>query len=259
MKKIIIAVMILLLVGCSNTSRNYNEMSLDMMNINGEVKSVVQTGYNEAGEKVSFDFIDMGYYLNSLATFEYDTTGNLVAQHDRNLEGDTIVSWLYGYDENNLMSNFAIDFDETISSMDYEQIFKNDEKKDNTIKGVMYGVTEDGRTPLTVHDRIYDDEKLVETKDFNLEAYMVYGVTFTYSEEGYLLETIASEEVGVLDQMTMTYNEDNQLTSYVHLNAEFQDEASFEYITVDKNGNWTEIQITLNGIEYKLTREYTYY
>ncbi|MCH4887726.1 hypothetical protein EZV73_09085 [Acidaminobacter sp. JC074] len=260
MKKILIVVMIFLLVGCSgDSSRNYNEMSLDMMNLKGQVESFVQTGYNDAGEITSFDFIDMGYYMNSLASFEYDKKGNLTAQTDRSTEGDTIVTWMYSYDNKNMMNVFAIDFDENISKMDYEQIFKTEEMENNTVKGVMYGVAGEERTPLTVHDRIYDKDKLIETKDFNLEAYMVYGVTYAYTDAGYILETVASEEVGVLDQMTMTYNEDNQLLSYTHLNANFESKANFEYVAFDEKGNWTEATVTIDDLTYKLTRTYSYY
>lgn len=255
MKKWLLLVLMLLLVGCGSETRNYNEFSLDMMGLNGPVKTIEQTSMKDEAYEY-LEFVENGYYTNGIHKTEYDKEGNVLVSTDLGADGSEVVDWIYEYNNDGRLIKFTADFDDNISVVKYvtEKTIIDKER----VESNFYQVYEDNKDLDSTQVEIFKDGRLIQNTTYDLEGDMTYQLNYEYNEEGFINKFWTTNGDIIFETCTLNYV-DNRVESYVFETSDFTDVVSFKYLEFDEHDNWTKLEVTKNDDVYILTREYTYH
>ncbi|MBI9015366.1 MAG: hypothetical protein JEZ08_24245 [Clostridiales bacterium] len=265
MKKIIMVLLILLLVGCQKTETNPNEYSAYMMNIKDGVTAFSQEIYDmNSGEKTYFEVFEMGYYSSSNYSCKFDEKGNPKEIIEKTPDGEPVVSWLSEFDNNNRIKVFTAvfagmdDYNETVYNLDSEgqvivtnQIIQGTSSQKNGDEILSETKV---ATTFDEHNRAIKISNDVEIE--GLEGHPLY----EYNDKGYVSDVYWYDSGEKICHVMIKYNVENYMASYRYIINPMNDMKllEFDYI-YDEHNNWIEQKITVDGEDmYVVKRTYQY-
>lgn len=255
MKKYFILLLMVLLVGCSDQSRNYNEFSLDMLGLKGQIKTIEQVCMKD-DQHEQLEFVENGYYTSGMHKTEYDEEGNVLISTDMAADGTRIVDWIYDYNDTGQLIQFTADFDDSISVVKY--VTEKEIIDDDRVEGQFYAMIEDKKDLESTQVEIFSDGQLIQNTTYDLNSEITYQMNYEYNDDGYIVKFWTTDGETRLETCTIAY-ELNRMKSYVFETSYFTDVVRFEYLEFDEYDNWTKLEVTKNNDIYILTRKYTYY
>lgn len=270
MKKIILLICVILMVGCSNSKVNHNYGSLDSRGLKGPVKTITHHVEGEHPEGLLYDH-EFSYMPNQ--TDYYNIHGNIIKSIESNSHNALIL--LYEYNDfhqnavwhigrmgnkddiNSTKDTVYIDDVEILLTVEYDI---QEKVKDGFVNSKSFSPNNNENITVGHGIEEYKDYQLIHSKNINSYSRTTTYTDYVYDADGYLSKFSRTDDDGnIFDQVEYVYN-DHQVIKYIETDESTKTTVTIDYLEFDEYDNWTKAEFMVDDREiFILNRDFEYY
>lgn len=270
MKKIILLICVILMVGCSNSTVNHNYGSLDNRGLKGPVKTIT---HHVEGELPYGFLYDHEFSYMPTQTDYYDRNGNIIKSIDPAGSNSSVL--LYEYNEfhqnsawhigsirdkddiNNTNGTVYIDDVEILLTLEYD---RHENIKDGFVNFKSFFPNSNEHITVGHGTEEYKNYQLIHSEIFDTNSQNTTYTDYVYDADGYLSKFSRTDDDGnIFDQVEYVYN-DHQVIKYIETDESTKTTVTIDYLEFDEYDNWTKAEFMVDDREiFILNRDFEYY
>ena len=247
MKRLLIILLPLLVVSCSEVDGGDGRNDWEEGNLFGEVKMITDSIY--AAEEKSGEIVIVE--LKKYSISQFDSKGKMIEEKEYNSEGEQLRITKYQHDDQG---------NRTVYNSDGELIYKSKyhyDSKGNTIEEDMYD--SEGELGRQIKSQYDSDSKLIEKVSYGRDGELTGQFKYQYDSKGNMRESTSYFPDGRI--MLVKYGNKGNMIEMAHYDADgmLKEERTYQY-EFDETDNWIK-QTAVYSEDYKkiIIREIEFY